>query len=198
MVNERPRGDPPWTIPNAISALRILGSPILLIAAYLGQRGLFLWTAVVLLFSDWLDGKLAIVLDQRTTLGARLDSAVDALMYGSIALAFWWMERELVLAHLSWFLMVLASWILSATVALVRFGKLPSYHMWSAKIAWFVAACTVVILLLTDITAILPWALALVTFSNLHAVAISLTLPHWAADVWSLRQAWRIRRKERS
>jgi len=183
-----------WTVPNAISALRVLGIPLLLWTAHSNQRMAFLWVAVALLLSDWLDGKLATVLDQKTTLGARLDSSVDALMYGSMALSFWWLENELAREKMTWFLVVVASWALSAVVALLRFRKLPSYHMWSAKLAWFVAAWTIVLLLLKEVTFLLPWALALVVFSNLHAVAITLVLPRWAADVWSLRQAWAMRK----
>lgn len=185
-----------WTVPNAISTLRVLGIPALLWTAHSNLRMAFLWVAVALLLSDWLDGKLALVLDQRTTLGARLDSAVDAMMYASMALSFWWLENELVRQWMPWFLAVLASWLLSLAVGFMRFRQLPSYHMWSAKLAWFVAACTIVLLLLTEITFTLPWALSLVVFSNLHAIAITLVLPRWAADVWSLRQAWTMRRKE--
>jgi len=190
------RTDRVWTVPNAISAVRVLGIPLLLWTAHTDRRMAFLGVAVALLLSDWLDGKLAAILDQRTTLGARIDSAMDALMYASVALSFWWMENELVRQRMTWFLAVLASWVLSLTVGFIRFRQLPSYHMWSAKLAWFVAACTIVLLLLTEITVILPWALALVVFSNLHAIAITLVLPRWAADVWSLRRAWAMRREK--
>ena len=182
-----------WTVPNAITFFRVLGIPFLLWSAHENLRGLFLVLVVTLLLSDWLDGKLASILDQRTTLGARLDSAVDALMYMAVALSFWWLEGDLIREHMGWMWGVLMSWALSAATALVRFRQLPSYHMWSAKLAWFVTAWTILLLLLTDFTAILPWTLGLVIFSNLHAVAITCTLPHWEVDVWSLRRAWQIR-----
>jgi CDP-diacylglycerol--glycerol-3-phosphate 3-phosphatidyltransferase len=128
-------------------------------------------------------------------MGARLDSAVDALMYSAVALSFWWLEGETIREHMMWMWGLLVSWLFSAASALIRFHRLPSYHMWSAKLAWFVTACTILLLLLTDFTAILPWTLSLVIFSNLHSVAITCTLPRWEADVWSLRQAWRIRQQ---
>ena len=183
-----------WTIPNAVTLVRFGGIPALLLAAYGGRRSLFLFMVIALFLTDWLDGKLASILHQRTTLGARLDSAVDALFYMSIALSFWWLERAVIESHLIWFWGVLISWLVSCAVSLVRFRRLPSYHMWSAKIAWFVSAWTVILLLVTEISFTLPIALGLAVFSNAHAVAITLTLPRWSADVWSLRRAWRIRR----
>lgn len=192
------RDRPPlYTLPNAISAFRLLGVPFLLWSGYQDQRTLFFVIVATLLLSDWLDGRLASVLDQRTALGARLDSGVDALMYAAIALSFWWLEGEVIRDHLVLLLCVLGSWLVSTVAALLRFRKTPSYHTWSAKIAWFVAACTVFLLLLTEHTFLLAWALGLAIFANVHALAITFSLPIWEADVWSLRQAWRLRRSQR-
>lgn len=73
-------GDRKWTIPNALSVLRLLGVP------------LFLWlllgphddvAALIVLatagFTDWLDGVLARALNQTSRIGALLDPAADRL-----------------------------------------------------------------------------------------------------------------------
>jgi CDP-diacylglycerol--glycerol-3-phosphate 3-phosphatidyltransferase len=183
-----------WTVPNVICLLRGLGTGPLLWAASRGHRDIFLWLMIFLLLSDWLDGKLATILDQRTTLGSRLDSVADALMYAAIALSFWWLERDAIRDQTGWIVAVLASWSASVAVGLVRFRRLPSYHTWAAKISWFGAACAALYLLLAGDPVLLPWALGLAVFTNLHAVAVGLSLPRWEADVWSLREAWRMRR----
>jgi cardiolipin synthase len=69
-----------WTVPNALSVLRLLGVPLFL-WLLLGpeEDG---WALVVLMvsgFTDWLDGKLARWLDQGSRLGALLDPAADRL-----------------------------------------------------------------------------------------------------------------------
>jgi cardiolipin synthase len=69
-----------WTLPNALSVLRLLGVPVFL-WLLLGpeEDG---WALVVLMVSgitDWLDGKLARWLDQGSRLGALLDPAADRL-----------------------------------------------------------------------------------------------------------------------
>jgi cardiolipin synthase len=88
---ERPAGAPAvldredlpdrvWTLPNALSVLRLLGVPLFL-WLLLGpeEDG---WALVVLMvsgFTDWLDGKLARWLDQGSRMGALLDPAADRL-----------------------------------------------------------------------------------------------------------------------
>lgn len=100
-----------FTVPNLLSLLRLAGVPLFL-WLLLGPRADG-WALVVLMvggFTDWLDGKLARLLDQYSTLGALLDPAVDRLyiLAALVALAVrevvpWWVVavligRDLVLA----------------------------------------------------------------------------------------------------
>lgn len=186
-----------WTVPNVICVLRILGAIPLVWAAHGGHRQLFLVVLVLILLSDWVDGTLANVLDQRTELGARLDSAADAVMYAAVALSFWWMEGDVVREHVGWFLGVLGSWLVSAAVALLRFGRMPSYHTRAAKVSWLVAGTVAVAWLLAGLTRPVPWALGLVVLTNLEAAAIGLVLPGWRADVPSVVSALRLRDRDR-
>jgi cardiolipin synthase len=95
-----------WTLPNALSVLRLLGVPLFL-WLLLGPEADG-WAVALLMFSgftDWADGKLARWLDQSSRLGALLDPAADRLYIVStmIALAVreivpvWLVGREFVL-----------------------------------------------------------------------------------------------------
>ncbi len=69
-----------WTIPNALSVLRLLGVPLFL-WLLLGPHADG-WALVVLAvsgFTDWLDGVLARKLNQMSAFGALLDPAADRL-----------------------------------------------------------------------------------------------------------------------
>jgi cardiolipin synthase (CMP-forming) len=102
------------TIPNALSAARLVGVPVFLwlVLGLRSQAGD--WWAVGLLIaasaSDWLDGKIARALHQESRLGQLLDPAADRLYIVAtvVALAIraiipWWLvgllaARELLLA----------------------------------------------------------------------------------------------------
>jgi cardiolipin synthase len=77
-----------WTLPNALSVLRLLGVPLFL-WLLLGPHADG-WAIVVLAVSgitDWADGKLARLLNQGSRLGALLDPAADRLYIVSALVA---------------------------------------------------------------------------------------------------------------
>jgi cardiolipin synthase len=102
MTEPAAAGDRVWTIPNGISAARLLGVPVFLWLV-LGPRtatadawavGLLIAAAI----SDWLDGKIARALGQQSRLGQVLDPAADRLYIAAtlVALAVrgiipWWL-----------------------------------------------------------------------------------------------------------
>ncbi|MCA4993113.1 CDP-alcohol phosphatidyltransferase family protein [Tsukamurella tyrosinosolvens] len=101
----------PLNVPNALSVLRLLGVPLFLWLLLVEHSDA--WALVVLMvsgFTDWLDGKLARLLDQQTRLGELLDPAADRLYMIAVPIAFgirgilpWWViglliGREVVLA----------------------------------------------------------------------------------------------------
>jgi cardiolipin synthase (CMP-forming) len=76
-------GDRVWTIPNGISAARLLGVPVFLWLV-IGPRTATAdaWAIGILIASaasDWLDGKIARALGQQSRLGQILDPAADRL-----------------------------------------------------------------------------------------------------------------------
>jgi CDP-diacylglycerol--glycerol-3-phosphate 3-phosphatidyltransferase len=78
-----------WTLPNALSGLRLLGVPLFL-WLLLGPQADG-WAVVVLMVSgatDWADGKLARALGQSSRLGALLDPAADRLYIVATLIAF--------------------------------------------------------------------------------------------------------------
>lgn len=73
------RTDRVATVPNALSALRLLGVPLFLWLVLQEHDG---WAVAVLMvsgFTDWLDGKIARAWNQMSTVGALLDPAADRL-----------------------------------------------------------------------------------------------------------------------
>ncbi len=94
-----------WTIPNALSTLRLVGVPFFLYLV-LGPHADG-WALIILMVSgatDYLDGKLARMLNQTSKLGALLDPLADRLYIASTLVALtirgivpWWLLVVLVL-----------------------------------------------------------------------------------------------------
>ena len=193
-----------WTIPNAICVARILGSPLLVLLAVRGERIGLLMTFLALTLSDWLDGKLAVWLDQRSAIGPRLDSLADLSMYTSLSIGLFALDGGRLLSEWPWWTTALATYLLAGAAGLRKFRRWPSHHTGLAKVSWFLvlAGTSIFLLAPTDWLDIatdpggswpLRLALCVVTLGNFQSLAITSILPHWAEDVRTLADARRLR-----
>jgi CDP-diacylglycerol--glycerol-3-phosphate 3-phosphatidyltransferase len=149
VVNREDLPDRVWTWPNALSALRLLGVPLFLYLL-LGPEADG-WAVAILIiagFTDWLDGKLARWLNQRSRLGALLDPAADRLYIVStlVALAL----RDIVPV---WIVVLLVGREVVLGLALVvlrRYGYPPLQVHYLGKAATFLLLYAFPGLLLAD------------------------------------------------
>lgn len=156
-----------WTVPNALSVLRLLGVPLFL-WLLLGPEADG-WAFAVLAFSgltDWLDGKIARWLDQGSRLGALLDPAADRLYIVStlVALALRDIVPVWVVALLLGREVVLGAMLL----VLRRYGYPPLQVHYLGKAATFLLLYAFPVLLLADgegtlaaVAAPFAWALTI-------------------------------------
>ena len=156
----------------------------------------FLLLFLVLAATDWLDGKLAAWFDQRSTLGSRLDSLADAAMYGALLVGAGWLKADRVGGEYGWIAAALLVYVLSCTLALAKFGRLPSYHTRTAKFAWLLTVTAAVVLLLDGPVWPLRVAMLAVLIANLDAILVTVLLRRCETDVASFPQALRNRQRE--
>jgi cardiolipin synthase len=76
-----PPSDRVLTVPNALSLARIVVLPLVYLDLTSGRLLRALFVMVLITASDWFDGYLARVLDQRTRLGAILDPIGDRAVF---------------------------------------------------------------------------------------------------------------------
>ncbi|SDD24506.1 CDP-diacylglycerol--glycerol-3-phosphate 3-phosphatidyltransferase [Geodermatophilus telluris] len=149
VVDRNALPDRVWTVPNALSVLRLLGVPLFL-WLLLGPRADG-WAVVVLMVAgvtDYADGKLARVLGQSSRLGALLDPAADRLYIVSTLIAF--VLRDVVPL---WFVALLVGRELVLGVALLllrRHGYPPLQVHYLGKAATFILLYAFPLLLLAD------------------------------------------------
>lgn len=174
------------TLPNALCFGRIIGSVVLLGIAFAGQQEWFVGLFLVLALTDWVDGKLAIWLDQRSIYGTRLDSAADACMYlalliGGVKLKWPTLSQEWI-----WIALAVGSYLLSAVYGVWKFRAVPSYHTRLAKTCWLLVMVGAICLLLDWTVWPFRIALAAVLLSNLEALAITYASKRQRFNVKSL------------
>jgi CDP-diacylglycerol--glycerol-3-phosphate 3-phosphatidyltransferase len=185
-----------FNIPNSLSAFRLAGSLVLVGLAIAESRTAFAWLLGALLVSDWIDGKLAILLRQQTTFGARLDSVADAAMYSGLLFGLIWLHGGLVRQEWRWIVAVVVSYTLTTLAGLIKFRRLPSYHTRAAKTSWLLVSLAALCVFASGPVWPVRVAAGLVIFTNLEATAITGILKEWKADVPSLWHAWKIRAGE--
>jgi CDP-diacylglycerol--glycerol-3-phosphate 3-phosphatidyltransferase len=138
-----------WTVPNALSVLRLLGVPLFL-WLLLGPEADG-WAIVVLALSgvsDWADGKLARLLDQGSRLGALLDPAADRLYIVATLIAL--TLREVIPLWLVLLLLGREAVLGLALLVLRRHGYPPLQVHYLGKAATFLLLYAFPILLLAQ------------------------------------------------
>ncbi|MGD8340215.1 MAG: CDP-alcohol phosphatidyltransferase family protein [Gammaproteobacteria bacterium] len=180
------RTDRVVTVPNLLCVVRLLGSFVLVALAVMGRGEVFVWLFVALALTDWLDGKLAILLKQKSVLGARLDSWADAALYAALLFGAVWLHGATLKPESGWILAAVASYAVSTAAGFWKYGRWPSYHTRAAKVSWFLIAVAAVCLFEGWAVWPLRVAAAAVTLTNLEALSITVLSAEWRADVASV------------
>ena len=189
------------TIPNIICVIRLFGSVVLVVLAAAGHGTTFLWLFVALAMSDWVDGKLARLLNQRSVWGPRLDSWADAGLYLALLIGSIMLHGDTLRSELTWILPALGSYALSTGAGFWKYRRWPSYHTRAAKTSWF-------LILVGAVCMLGQWgqwelwplrvALVAITLTNLEALLITILSPHWRADIETVLTILRERKRARS
>lgn len=186
-----PKQQAPWWM----AAGRALLGPVMIVGERARWNGVALAILVLTgLLSDIFDGVLARRWKCDTAAVRLFDSMADIVFYAGCAIALW-MRRPATVHSLALpILTVAALEVTGLAVALIKFGKLPSFHSYLAK-AWGLAlASSLVAAFVTRHPE--EWivaALAIGALSNVEGILMSLIMPIWRHDVKTLAAAWRLR-----
>ncbi|MDZ4850579.1 MAG: CDP-alcohol phosphatidyltransferase family protein [Pirellulaceae bacterium] len=186
------------TIPNIICFGRLVGALSLFFLAVANRLQLFVGVFVVLSLSDWIDGRLARWLKQRSDFGARLDSFADSVLYGALLFGMLWLRWDVLGPEAAWWIVGVFSYALTTFAGLWKYRRVPSYHTYGAKFSQWLVLIGAVCLLLDY--SVWPFRLAMLagTLANLEATAITWYLAEWHADVLSIVHAKTMRDPHRS
>jgi phosphatidylglycerophosphate synthase len=157
------------------------------------RRELFQWLLLACLLSDILDGLIARIFHLSSPLGAFLDSLADMLVSIIAVLGLFAFQKEFLAAHFGPLAIVVALYAAEMLAALVRYGRLSSFHTVLVRVAAYLQGIFIMSLFLWGYMA--PTFYVMVAISVVaytEEFALLYLLPKWTADVrglyWALRR----------
>jgi CDP-diacylglycerol--glycerol-3-phosphate 3-phosphatidyltransferase len=181
-------------LPNALSLARILAAPVLIGLALMQYERAFAAILIAALVTDILDGWIARRLQLQTQFGAMLDSIGDITTLIAAAVGIAAFHPAVWQHHFVAICAVLGGWAFECACALLRYGRLSSFHTYASKAAGY--ALGIFIAVLFAIGFVSPLFYAAATWSLLSIVEELLLLwrlPQWRADVRGLWWLYRER-----
>ena len=155
-----------------------------------------LWLAAGLgggILSDIVDGMLARRLRVATENMRRIDSVVDTIFVLFAMGCTWIAYSEVLLDHGGLLALMLGLNFISYIPALIKFGRFPAFHAYSAKLSGLALFAAAALLLLSGRAGWwLDAAIIITILSHLDRIAITLLLPEWRTDVagvWAIAQS---------
>lgn len=126
-----------YTVPNFISFYRLVAFPVILWLAISRNEPLFAIFLIINLISDVLDGFIARTFKCETELGARLDSIADIGTYILAIAGIFVFKYQDIEPHLALFITFISLFFITDIVALIKFKRFSSFHLYSWKIGGY-------------------------------------------------------------
>jgi len=180
--------------PNVLSGARMVAVPALVVLAMGRYETAFTWVLIPALLSDVADGLIARLFHLESRLGAMLDSLADTALLFAALYGLWVFHAEVVREH-AWLCgTAVGLWVLEDVVALLRYGRLSSFHTYLSKIVANLLGLFVGWLFLFGFQ---PWLLYVAAggsiLASLEELVLLAVLGEWRSDVrglwWVLREA---------
>jgi len=174
-------------VPNALTGARIAAVPVLIALAATRHEAAFTWVLVPALLSDIADGWMARALSLQSKIGAALDSIADTLLWFASVYGIWVFHPDVITGNAWLCCTVIGLWASEYLLALLRYGRVSSFHTYAAKIAGYALGIFIGVLF---VFGYFPWLLYLAAglsvAGNLEEFALLAVLPEWRADVRGL------------
>jgi CDP-diacylglycerol--glycerol-3-phosphate 3-phosphatidyltransferase len=147
------------------------------------------------LLTDILDGQIARAFAFESRAGAILDSIADTALMLAAVYGVWAFHRQVMTDNPFVCGTAVGLWVLEDVLALVRYGRLSSFHTYLSKLTANVLGAFVAVLFVFGFNAwMFNLAVGLAILASIEELALLAMLPEWRADV---RGLWWVLRDER-
>jgi phosphatidylglycerophosphate synthase len=180
-----------WNFPNALSATRLLGVPVLFV---LVQRAPVTWFAALyalLGVTDYLDGKLARAWHQTSEFGAMLDAVADVAYYASTAYFAVRLFPAYVTPSILYIVGCVGLYALLMVVSKVRVGRVLLPHTHLSRLAGALVVLAVFASFVMDTTWLFRGVIVLYGVSFMEQIAMVARYGDIPLDTRSILWLWR-------
>lgn len=171
-------------LPNAISLARLSCVPILVWLAFIQDQQSFKWLLLAAGLTDALDGWIARHFGWTSALGALLDSIADVLLIVVAIYGIWRLHPQVFIGEWKVFAAVIGIWTLVHVVAVIRYGRLASFHTRLTQVGIILFGLFVILLLFY---AFVPWffylAAAICFLGGVESLVMIPLIPDWTPDL---------------
>jgi phosphatidylglycerophosphate synthase len=186
-------------IPNALSLYRLLMAPVIAAIALAGHESVFVVLIVISLATDVLDGLIARVFGFHTAFGARLDSIADDATYVAAFVGIFVFKTAEFGVHFPLLIILIAMLLLSTFIPFLKFGRFPSFHLYSFKIGGYLQAGFLFLLFIYGFNVYAFYFVVIFgVLACLEVIAVAMILEHPTTNVrglyWILRERRRANR----
>ncbi len=175
------------SLADPLTIYRIIAAPVIAGLALAGLRDAFFVGLIISLGTDLVDGPISRWMGTASERGARLDTIADGAttLAGLLGIALF--ESQTLRPELAWLIAFLATYAGAAIVCLVKFGRLPAYHLYLSKLGAILSGVFVVWLYAFDYSRIFLIALLGVgLLANLESMIVTARLKEFRADLGSV------------
>ncbi len=187
MSNERK-----LNVPNVLSAYRILALPFIVWTIVAGEKDWYILLLSVNLITDILDGLIARAFKLETEFGARLDSLADIGTYFMAFSGMIVLETAFVTEYRYPFFILIGLYALVQVIALIRFRRATSFHLYSSKITGYAQG---IFIFTYFVFGFAPWyfyfMLSLSYVAYLEAIVIVSVIPQLRSNVKGIYFMWK-------
>ena len=188
-----------YYIVNGITLYRLVVFPLLILLIISKRLDLYKWLLLVSFLTDAIDGFLARRYKVVSVLGAKLDSIADDLTILSVIIAAIVYKPDFIRKEISLIIVLLGLFVFQTIYALVRYGKLSSFHTYAAKFAAILQGSFLLLLFfLREPVYWLFYIAAVATVADLlEEIILVWILPKWTANAKGIFWIMRDRRSNR-
>jgi len=161
-----------WNIPNALSAARLLGVPVLVVLIARGMTGPFIVLYALLGFTDYLDGRLARAWNQTSHFGSMLDSVADIAYYISTLYFAIRLFPQYLRPNIPYATACLSLYAALIVVSRLRVGRVLLPHTHLSRVAGALAVAAVFASFAMDTTLVVRGVILLYTVAIIEQIAM--------------------------